>query len=316
MAGPTPLEPAQAALIEAAGGPSRLHLEPLGVAAARATAAEAARRSPPGPDVAVVEDLEVAGPGGPVAVRRYGVANQPRARVVYLHSGGWVMGDLDTCDHLVRNLVAATGLEYWSVDYRRAPEHPAPAALDDARAVLRHLAALGEPLVLHGDSAGGALAAVLSQEQDDDIARLLCLTVLLYPVTDADFSRASYAESAEGGLLTASDMRWFWSLYAAGQDLLDPGLSALRGDVSRATPTFVVVAGHDPLRDEGRAYAEALAEAGRLVALHEFPDCSHSFFNLQGRSERAAECLRLVADATHAAVAGVADRRGSGPDRM
>jgi acetyl esterase len=297
-----PLEPVQAALVAAAGGPAALRLEPHGVAVARARATDAARRAPRGPEVATVEDLTVAGPGGPVPVRRYVPADQSPGRVVYLHSGGWVLGDLDTCDHIVRHLVKTTGLEYWSVDYRRAPEHPAPAALDDARAVLQHVAALGEPVVIHGDSAGGALAALLSQEEDDAVADRLRLAVLIYPVTDGDLTRPSYDERAEGGLLTASDMRWFWSLYAPGRDILDPELAPLRGAVARAAPTLIVVAGHDPLRDEGLAYADALQRADRLVGVHEFADCSHSFFNLQGDSQRAAECLGLVAAATRRAV--------------
>jgi acetyl esterase len=297
-----PLEPAQAALIEAAGA-GGTSLEPLGVDGARAQALAIAAAAPPGPEVRFVEDLRIAGPAGPIAVRRYRHAARPAGRAVYLHSGGWVLGGLETCDHIVRHLARRTGLEYWSVDYRLAPEHPAPAALDDARTVLRHVAGLGSPVVLHGDSAGGALAALLSQEDDAAVTAVLRLTVLLYPVTDADFTRTSYRTHGAGGVLTASDMRWFWSLYAPGRELTSPDLSPLRGAVSAASPTLVVLAGHDPLHDEGRAYAAALAAQGRLVAVHDFADCTHSFVSLAGRNRRADECLGVVADAVRRAVA-------------
>jgi len=302
------LEDAQAAVVAAVAANGGLHLAPGGVDEARRRTTPASD-APGGPEVREVEDLVVAGPHGDVPVRRYCDVEDPSGAVVYLHSGGWVLGSVDGADALVRRLAVASGLEYFSVDYRKAPEHVAPAALDDARAVLRHVASLGRPVVVHGDSAGGAMAALLAQENDPEVARVLCLAVLVYPVTDADFTRGSYTEHAECGLLTAADMRWFWSLYAPAQDLAP--LSPLRGDVARVPGAVVVTAGHDPLRDEGRAYAGALAQAGRPVSFREFPEACHGFFGLQAVSPAARQCLELVASCSRRAVGAAASKARS-----
>jgi acetyl esterase len=246
-----------------------------------------------------VTGLDLPGPGGPLPARHYvprGFA-APGPLLLYFHGGGWVVGDLDTHDSVCRFLAASACVSVLSVDYRLAPEHPFPAAVEDAWAafswVAANTAALGtDPgrVAVGGDSAGGNLAAVtclLAREA----GQLPAMQLLIYPVTDT-VGGESRRTFAEGFMLTKADMDWFEGHYLPpGTDGADPRVSVLRApDLSRLPPAYVATAGFDPLRDEGEAYAQRMREAGVPVALVRHPGLIHTFANLTAvsRSSRAA----------------------------
>ena len=250
--------------------------------------------------VAARDDLEVAGR----LARRYRPldADADRGVLVYFHGGGFVIGDLDTHDALCRRICAEAGIDVLSVDYRLAPEHPFPAAVEDAVAVTRAVAdgrtALGlsaGPLAVGGDSAGGNLAAVGCQ-QAREVA--LAAQLLIYPATDRAEVRPSLVEHAEGRMLDGELMRWFHEAYLpADADRQDPRVSPLRGDLAGLPPAVVATAGFDPLRDEGDAYAEALAAAGVPVVHRTYPSLIHGFADLDAWSETARSATgEVIAD--------------------
>ena len=183
--------------------------------------------------------------------------------LVYLHGGGFVIGDLDTHDQLCRRLCRDASATVLSVDYRLAPEHPFPAAVDDALAAVRWAAAnLGAARVaVGGDSAGGNLAAFCAQA----LPELVSAQLLIYPAVDAFGEYPSRTENAEGYFLEQTTMEWFFTHYVTGVDDLDAGdtrLSPFHGELAGLAPALVVTAEYDPLRDEGEAYAARLAAAG------------------------------------------------------
>lgn len=229
-----------------------------------------------------VTDLRLDGPGGPLDAREYLPANRGSdlGTIVYFHGGGWVMGNLDTHDALCRGLTNAAGLRVLAVDYRLAPEHPHPAAVEDAWAATAWARDRWQgPLAVGGDSAGGHLATtVASMARERGLS--LAAQVLIYPVTDLSrFDTASYEVFAEGYWLTRAAMVWFRDhLLSAGQLPTDPMVSPLlRTDVSGMAPAIVVLAECDVLRDEGHAYALRLEEAGGLSALFEHTGVIHGF---------------------------------------
>jgi acetyl esterase len=298
------LDPQARALIERV---TALHLPPVG----RATPAEAResvrQRSAqiPRESVASVSDRRVPVEGGAIALRLFTPRGAPSSPVlVYFHGGGWVTGDLDTHEGICRTLANAAGCLVASVDYRRAPEFAFPTAAEDAYAATRWVAAhahdLGADaarLAVCGDSAGGNLAAAVALMARDRGGPRLRLQVLVYPVTDCDLDRPSYREHAEGYLLTRAAMRWYWDQYVpAPADRGQPYVSPLRAPtLAGLPPALVLTAEHDPLRDEGEAYARRLAEAGVPVTLTRYPGMVHTFFR-----------LGHVLDAGRAAVAEVA----------
>jgi acetyl esterase len=230
--------------------------------------------TPPAPEIGAVSDLRA----DHVPFRLYrpkGMsASTPLPALIFFHGGGWVIGDLETHDVLCRQLTAAAGISVVNVDYRLAPEHRYPAAVEDAwaavRWVERHAAELAiDPtrLAVGGDSAGGNLAAVVALLARDHGGPSLALQVLTYPVTDVAAESPSYAEFADGFLLTRDSMRWFIEHYVPERkDRLDWRASPLRAaSVAGVAPALVVTAGFDPLRDEGEAYARRLREAGVRV---------------------------------------------------
>jgi acetyl esterase len=293
------LHPVLRSISTAAREASLPPLRTLAPAAARVRIA-ALRRAAPGVLASVVvEDLIIDG----VRVRSYRpAAVEPPATVVYLHSGGWVLGGLDAPDPMLRRMTAETGLRYLSVDYRLAPEHPFPGALEDVATVLQHLTAQAVPFVLHGDSAGANLAAVAAASYRDD-ARLLML-LLVYPVTDCDLTRPSYRQAVPEGFLEVKDMEWFWSLYAGDRDRSDPALSPLRGDLAGLPPTLVVTAEYDPLRDEGIEYARKAAAAGVAVTHWHIDDCAHGFIQMTGMLDRADQTIDRMAAVVRRVVGG------------
>jgi len=197
----------------------------------------------------------------------------PHRVVVYFHGGGWVLGSHDSDDPFCRDLCVRSNAVFVSVNYRHAPEHCFPAAAEDAFAAVRwiadHLETLGGvpgPLVVCGWSAGGNLAAVVCQMARAADGPAICGQVLVTPVTDCDFLRPSYNENGADYVLTKSLMNWFWDHYADPANRTDPKASPLRAnDLSGLPRALVVAAEFDPLRDEGAAYAEAMAAAGVKV---------------------------------------------------
>jgi acetyl esterase/lipase len=225
-----------------------------------------------------VSDGVLPGAAGPLAYRRYVPPNPgPHPIVVYFHGGGWMLGSSDSDDPFCRDLCVRADAIVVSVDYRHAPEARFPAAVEDGFAAVRWIAAnaavLGgdaDRLAVCGWSAGGNIAAVVCQMARDAGGPPIAGQVLVTPVVDCDFTRESYVANAEGYLLTAAMMRWFWDHYADPADRTRPAASPLRArDLSGLPPALVVTCEFDPLRDEGAAYARALADAG--VDAHHLP---------------------------------------------
>jgi acetyl esterase len=245
--------------------------------------------------VGAVRDLAVAGRPARLYVPTDTEGRGPV--LLFFHGGGFMYGDLDSHDATCRFLAERSGVRVLAIDYRLAPEHPFPAAYDDALAAHRwlvdHAAEVGaDParLAVGGDSAGGNLAAGVA------IAAVraglpLAFQLLVYPATDAVRRTDSAAAYAEGFYLTRAFMDLANASYLPGVDLRDPRVSPLYADLPRGlAPALVATAGFDPLRDEGEAYARRLADAGVHVELRRFPGQIHGFFNVVGvgRSARAA----------------------------
>lgn len=277
------------------------------VAKLRAAAVDAPRLfggSPPG--LADVRDATVAGPAGPVPIRIYRPSGDgPLPLVLYAHGGGWVVGSLDSHDTLCRVLANRLSAILVAVDYRLAPEHVYPAALDDVEAawrwVRREARALGSDARRHavaGDSSGGNLAAALtlrlSARGEPQPARQL----LLYPALDAGSAAASYREFASGYNLTGAQMRWFWDVYRAGSPADDPQLAPLAArDLAGLAPAVVAVADADVLRDEGVAYAGRLAAAGVRTDLIRCTGMIHGFLRWTGAVPAARAWIDTIAAA-------------------
>jgi acetyl esterase len=269
-------------------------------------------------EVARVEDVVIPDvEGGRMRARAYWptVAAEPLGALVWLHGGGWYLGDVDSFDRVTRQLANASGAVCLSVDYRLAPEHPYPAAVHDARAALawaagegaRQLGTDASRVVIGGDSAGGNLAAVAARHERDAVRAQL----LVYPALDAAMDSDSYREFADGALLAAKDMERCWSLYLDGADGAEPDASPLNaGDLAGVAPAFIAVAGHDVLRDDGLRYAAALRAAGVEVTLERYDDMVHSFLRWGGVVERARELVEALGDYVRA-VNG-RDRDGAG----
>jgi len=243
-------------------------------------------------------DLRIPVAGGAITARRYRPsAEAPRARIVYFHGGGWVFGTLDAFDPVCRELAAASRAEVVSIDYRLAPEHTFPGPLEDAFTALRALSADGLPTAVMGDSAGANLAAACTLKAREAGRPRIALQVLVYPIVDHDFVRPSYAAFGGGGfILSRADMEWYWRCYAPEPaDRRDPLASPLHAaDLSGLPPALVLVAGCDPLHDEGVAYAQALEAAGVDVDLRAFPDMIHGFFTMVGLLDPADAAVRDV----------------------
>jgi acetyl esterase len=242
------------------------------------------------PKLASVRDEQLAG----VKVRRYLPEAAKPGVLAYFHGGGWVIGDVDSHDGPARGLAVATGREVVSVDYRLAPEHRYPAAFEDVLAVTKALAAQ-QRVVVAGDSAGGNLAAVVANRcAHDGVA--LTAQVLLYPVTDCAAETRSYEEFSAGFLLSRETMRYFRREYVPEETRrADPECSPLRAaSLNGVAPCYVLLAGCDVLRDEGRAYAKRLQADRVETLLDEVPGVLHGFFNLQGLSEGKAATARVA----------------------
>ncbi|HUB53914.1 MAG TPA: alpha/beta hydrolase [Mycobacterium sp.] len=245
-----------------------------------------------GPQVHVgVSEVSIPGPAGPIAARHYHpAAAEPAPLLVFYHGGGWTIGDLDTHDALCRLTCRDADVHVLSVDYRLAPEHTAPAAVDDAYAAFRwahehagDLGAIPDKVAVGGDSAGGNLTAVVSQLARDARGPKPVLQWLLYPRTDFTAQTRSMSLFADGFLLTKVDIDWFEGLYLGGTGIepTDPRVSPLLADtLSGLPPALIATAGFDPLRDEGDQYAAALRDAGTPVDLRSMGSLTHGFASL------------------------------------
>ncbi len=284
-----------------------------GVSAAERRAGFAAlmRMAGAPPAVASVRDAAVAGAGGSLAARLYAPSEDAGPGLVYFHGGGFVAGDLDTHDALCRSLAAGSGCRVLSVAYRLAPEHPFPAAVEDAVAaaddVLARAEAFGiDParVAVGGDSAGGTLATLAA----GTLGRRVALQLLLCPVLDAAPGTASRHAFARGHLLDATMMARDLADYAPGvRDLADPRLSPLRApDLGGMPRALIHTAEFDPLRDEGALYAERLAAAGVAVEHRRHPGMIHHFYGLAGLVPAARAALADIAAGLGAALAGPA----------
>jgi acetyl esterase len=263
-------------------------------------------------DVAHVEDREIPGPAGTIPIRVYRPSDDTDLPVlVWFHGGGWTIGSLETHDMTCRSLTNATGCTVVSVDYRLAPEHKFPAAVDDCFAATEWVAAnatdLGgdpERIAVGGDSAGGNLAAVVSLLARDAGAPRLMFQLLVYPVTDHEFDRPSMHENATGYFLERESMRWFYDHYLRTErDGADWRFSPFRADdLSGLPPAFVLTAEFDPLRDQGEAYARALEEAGVPVEARRYDGVFHGFFGMRDLMEPAQEAFDDVTKALRKAL--------------
>jgi acetyl esterase len=260
--------------------------------------------------VGEVTDMSIPGAVGDIAARLYRPAHdEVGPLLMYFHGGGWVVGDLDSHDNVCRAICRDAGISVLSVDYRLAPEHPAPAGLDDAYAAFRWAVEHGSDLgtrpgvvAVGGDSAGGNLATVVARlGRDDGVTAVLQL--LLYPVADQRGQTRSRAMFADGFFLTAHDMDFCHKQYLDGSqlDVADPRISPLLADdLAGLPPAIVVTAGFDPLRDEGEAYADRMRDAGVTVDHRQMSSLIHAFCNFAPLGGGSAVAMTEIASAVRA----------------
>ncbi|MGH3436925.1 MAG: alpha/beta hydrolase fold domain-containing protein [Sciscionella sp.] len=241
------------------------------------------------PEVASVSDRAIHGQAGEIPVRIYRPdGDGPLPVVVFFHGGGWVIGSLETHDGVCREFCTQAEAVVVSVDYRLAPEHAFPAGLHDCLAVTRwvlaHAAELdGDPtrVVVAGDSAGGNFATVIAQQLAGEDGAAPSGQLLIYPATDMSTDYPSREEFAQGYFLDQEALEWFITCYVTDPaSVLDPRMSpVLHPKLSEAPPAVVVTAEYDPIRDQGNAYAEALAAAGVPVQTRQFAGLVHGFLH-------------------------------------
>lgn len=308
-----PVNPQVQVMLEqlaAAGGPQLHEMTPQ---EARNTYRMLAALSP-GEEVHQVDDRHVRTDAGDLGVRVYTPVQAVATAaplLVWFHGGGWVIGDLETADAVCRALANRSGAVVVSVDYRLAPEHPFPAAPDDAMAAVlwavENTDLLGaDPgrVAVGGDSAGGNLAAVVAQRCRDEFGPALAFQLLVYPVTDLTLSHPSVSANGEGYLLTRTGLEWFRACYLGEGDPAQPWCSPLYAkDLSGLPPALVVTAELDPLRDEGEAYAARLREAGVAVDLVRWEGQIHGFFSMLGILDDASAAIDHAGRALRSALA-------------
>jgi acetyl esterase len=273
------------------------------------------------PLVEKIEELELPGPIGARLYTPYRAeTGEARPLLVYLHGGGWVSGDLDTHDVPCRLLAAEGGVLVLSVDYRRAPEHGFPAAVEDALGAFgwahEHAADLGaDPgrVAVGGDSAGGNLAAVVSRLARDGDGPVPAMQLLIYPVIDLSVKHPSYRRFAEGFYLEEADMDWYRDHYLPGDHAVNDARASplLADDLAGLPPAYIATAGFDPLRDEGEAYAVALRAAGVPAAVRRHPGLIHGFANLTAFLPAARAAMLEAAGALRMGLAPASAQPGN-----
>jgi len=298
-----PLDPQIAPIVEASNA-AAAELPPIweqSVEDRRAGYQALAAIAGPGPELANVEDLRIAG----VPCRRY-ANSEPNGILAFIHGGGYVIGDLETHDQPCRQLALESNATVIAIDYRLAPEHPFPAGIDDAWAVLQAIDADrasygGGKLAVTGDSAGGNFSAVLAlQARDAGID--LAAQLLVYPAVDVNDASPSMTENGEGYLLTAETMAWFNHHYAP--DAEDVRASPLLAASHAGTaPAVVITAEFDPLRDQGIAYATKLEADGVEVTHTNYEGMVHAFFQLSPLCDAGKNAITQIATAAKSALA-------------
>jgi acetyl esterase len=262
----------------------------------------------PAPALPRVEDIRIPGPAGPMPARVYDPAGKPGATLpatLYLHGGGWVQGDLETHHGLCARLALHSGTLVVALDYRLAPEHKFPAAVEDSLAGYGFLRSNGREIgadpgriAVAGDSAGGNLTAVVSQLAARSGLPVPHCQVLIYPAVDFFFDTASHRDLENGHVIPRDRIVWYAEQYLRGEaDRTDPRAAPVRtADLAGQPPALVITAGFDPLRDEGHTYADRLREAGVDVVYHEYPGQIHAFVSLTRASPQGMECTLEIAD--------------------
>ncbi|UCH48408.1 MAG: alpha/beta hydrolase [Betaproteobacteria bacterium] len=316
-----PLDPQVAAVLDAAKKANLPELWQLTPHDARAEYLRRTNRLKAEVDIYRFEDREIDGPGGRIPIRIYTprelASNEKLPVLVWYHGGGYVIGDLDTHDWACRALANESDCIVVAVDYRLAPEHKFPAAVEDCYAALKWVAANTTEIhadagriAVGGDSAGGNLATVISILARDDGSPKICFQLLVYPVTAPEPETKSHHAFAEGYLLTRKTITWFFTHYLRGpKDTKDFRYAPLEADdLSSLPPALIIVAGFDPLRDEGVEYAEALIHAGNRVRLSNYEGMVHGFYLMGGMVDASlhavSESAAMLRDAFASAVDG------------
>jgi acetyl esterase len=255
-----------------------------------------------------VANLVCPGPGGDIPLRIYtpvAPAAEALPALLFFHGGGFVIGNIDTHDGLCRVIANEAGVRVIAVDYRLAPEHKYPAAIDDAYAALTYVEAnaaqLGvdaNRLAVGGDSAGGAMTAVLTQMAKEKGGPKIAFQLLFFPVTQIGEETTSLKNYAEGFVLERAGLEWFYKNYVpAGADRKDPAISPLYGSVEGLPPAYLTVAEFDPLHDEGLEYGRKLKAAGVPCEIVDYPGLVHDFIYFQSVLPQAAVALKAAAQA-------------------
>jgi len=284
--------------------PAEARRQPSPADAVKALLDQQGKSTAPQP-VGNVDNIRIPGPAGQIPARIYTPQGSgPFPVLVYYHGGGWVIADLDTYDASARALASASNSVVVSVHYRQAPEHKFPAAPDDAYAAYQWAVTdaarfNGDPrnVAVAGESAGGNLAAVVSRRARDAGIQLPTHQLLIYPVTNYAFDTESYREQANAKPLNADMMRWFWGHYLNNPaDGANPDASPLRAQNLRGLPPATVITAEiDPLRSEGKAYADRLREAGVPVEYKNYPGMPHEFFGMSAVLDKAQDAVQLAA---------------------
>jgi acetyl esterase len=291
-AGSVSLEPELAALAAAGRARGLDSLPEISAAVARERIEAGNRLCAAGPELASVEDVQIPVAGGKISLRLYRSGPHGGRTLLYVHGGGWITGDLGYADELCRFLARDIGSTVVSVDYRLAPEHAFPIPLEDVWTALLWTAdhVAGDGLLgIIGDSAGGNLAAACTLRARDREGPRLDFQVLIYPVLDCDFERPSYLSCRTAFPLGRADLEYCFDVYAHDHATrATPEVSPLRATSLADLPAaVVVVAGNDPLHDEGLAYADRLAEVGVPVSVVDHPALCHGFLRFTGASQAA-----------------------------
>ena len=261
----------------------------------------------PAPTLARIEDIRIPGPAGEIPARVYSssAAKTPQPAVVYFHGGGWVQGDLETHHGLCARLAQHAGVLVVAVDYRLAPEHKFPAAVDDCLAAYRWARAKGRDVgadsarvAVAGDSAGGNLSATVSQLAAAEGSPVPTCQVLIYPAVDFSLETPSHRELVDGHVIPRDRILWYMEQYLKSEaDKTDLRASPLRApSLKGQPPAMIVTAGFDPLRDEGQAYGRRLQEAGVEVVDREYPGQIHAFVSLTKAIPQGMAATLEIAD--------------------